>query len=70
MVDSINLYSKDSCPAIDCNALMKLVKEVLELWSSAIELRLERLDSLSVDIDLGKRLLMKQQERMGDQQLG
>jgi len=48
---------------------MKLVKEVLELWSSAIELRLERLDSLSVDIDLGKRLLMKQQ-RMGDQQLG
>jgi len=52
MINSINLYSKDFCPAIDCNALMKLVKEVLQLWSSAIKLRLERFGSLGVDVEL------------------
>jgi len=51
-IDSVNLYSEDCCPAIDCNALMKLIKEVLELWSSAIEFGLERFDSLGVDVEL------------------
>jgi len=40
MIDSIDLYGKDRCPAKDCNVLMKLINEVLKLWSSAIKFRL------------------------------
>jgi len=48
----IDLNSEDSYPAIDCDVLMKLIKEVLELWSSTIKFGLERLDYLHVDVEL------------------